>query len=255
MKKNILLTFFYFIVAASSFSSSGASFEKRWFWFYSDTNEKGHVVITYDHKDEKLCSITINEEEVLPYIPNPFDSLTDESIGHWPNLFGLSDKVRKGEVDIGYSFTIPGNDPLLQHIIEQPTVFTVKISTKFSRSEKYHKVVFKSADGATVVVYLEKINESEYRVSALFLRSKKGKRYSYRDYSFKRDFPDGDSGAGTLVNFLHHQSDTHHQEYSESKLIDNLVVPSERITIPLELVSQIFVYTYILKFSDCMHAT
>ena len=84
---------------------------------------------------------------------------------------------------------------------------------KNSSLASYQKVVFKSTLGDTVVVYLEEINDSDFRVSAIFVADNRGERYSYRDYCFKHDYDDqsgGGNGGTTIANFLsyqHHCSD------------------------------------------------
>ncbi len=248
MKKIVLLSALFFMFSTFSFAGG---FEKRWFWFYSDNDEQYHVVITYDPQDEKNCSITDSNGAILLYTHNPFDGILIGNIGHWPNLFSFAGEASKGDINPDFLLTIPAHDPLLQHIIEQPTSFKVRSSGKYSKSENYHKVVFEAENKATIVIYLEKIEENEYRVSALFLKSEKGEKYSYRDFNFRRDFGnDGnDGGANMVVNYLHYQPDTRYRKYLEYELIDNLINARKRLITSLELISQTFIYTYILKLA------
>lgn len=249
MKKFTLFTAL-FIVSTASFCSG---FSKRWFWFYSANDEKYHVVITYDPENKESCSITSNEGVISAYLINPFDNLIDGNVGHWPNLFDFADKARKGELEDDFSVILPANDPLLRHIITEQTRFTVRSSGVYSKSINYYKVVFESKSGDSIAIYLENIKGNKYRVSALFLKSVNGGKYSYRDFNFKKDFGDGGSGsggnAGTLVNLLHHPYDVHHRETYclENKSLHDLVYARKRLAVPLEFLSKTFVYTYVLK--------
>ena len=246
MKRIVLFAVLCIIVSTSSF---GAGFLKRWFWFYSANDMKYHLIITYDPQNKENCSVTTSQGYKLHYIPNPFAALSEGRVGYWPDLFSVADKSRKGEIDIGFAFIVLPNDPLLERMVTQPTLFKVNSSEQYPRSDGlkiYHKVVFISVNKSTISVYLVKTStgtggKDEYSVSAIFFNPEKGKEYSLRDYTFRRDFDDGGSGgASTSVNFLHYQFDTRHREYLENTLIDKLVGTGKGLTTSLDLLSKTF---------------
>lgn len=209
MKNISLLTVFFLILFSTS--SFGGGFDKRWFWFYVKDEEKDAVKITYSPENKESNAIH-TEDQTHGYNPSP------DLTGSWYRLFDYATQVATGKlaIDKSYSLSTSTSDPLFKHIFStgrQVLMFHPEKHTKPKNLSlaNYRKVVFKSTLGDTLVVYLEEINDSDFRVSAIFVEDNRGERYSYRDYCFKRDYDDqsgGGNGGTTIANFLSYQQ--HH---------------------------------------------
>lgn len=245
MKKSTLLTIVLFTLSASSIGAWGGGFAKRWFWFYSGKNEVSYVVITYDPENSGNNAIegegiTSSDEQ------NPFSAFFN---GYWYDVFNCAENIVKSGIQNYCSLTIPMNDPIFKHTIKEPTVFKASSSgsSKIRRLEKYHKVVFKSENGSTIVIFFEKLNDLEYRVSAIFMNSAAGEKYSYRDFNFRKDYgDDGSSGASTAINFFALNPNSHNK-VCLGKLNDIVKITDKNITNLSEFIFKPVFYIYTLK--------
>ena len=236
-----LLFFLFLLQSALSF---GESFQKRWFWFYDDENERSVLIISFDPEAERYSVIDHSSNDELQN--NPFSAMFN---GNWYDVFRYSDMLARSDAPEKISFLVPGNDPLLRHVLtEKHETFTLSyVSNIIIRNAfEYKKVVFKNVtNGALILIYLQKTSENSYRVNAVLMKSSSGKKYSYRDLNFKRDFGGGDSGAaGTVVQFITHQRNYHRaEEFNIKQLTHKETISDSMLSIKEK---PVFLYLYII---------
>ena len=240
-----LLLVFSLVLSTYSF---GAGFSKRWFWFYHDeVDDKSYLVIDFDpfNADHNKV-LEVNAITARDHTENPFSALFN---GNWYNIFAFSSDVLSAETKTFPSFNVPLYDPLFKHIVTEATVFKFGYIGQNSKLPNYKKVTFIAKSSATITIFLEKMSDSEYRVSAVFMKSEEGEKYSYRDFSFRRDYGDGSGGgAGTLVNTLtHSHKHSFHQGLEKRSLDNSLAITSKYLPSKFEPLFKPVLYTYILK--------
>ena len=195
----------FMIAIVFSAASLGNDFTDRWFWFNVGEKETGTVIKITLKPERKSSYLKDGSGNFIGsntnYLVQVYSSL---GVNHadWHQVFIYSVELARGNSSIEslIPFVVLHGEPIFDVVVSQPTVFKpVNIDLlKSNNNTTYCKVLYSADNGLNFSIYLEKLPDSNYRVSAIFLESSHAK-YSYRDYNFKRDFGDGGAGTGTGV--------------------------------------------------------